>query len=116
MKIVFACTPDFAASALDAIVRAAPDAGWTVPLVLTQPDRPAGRGMKMQASPVQQRALVHGLAVDTPSSLRKGDSAALAQARLKAVAPDVLVVAAYGFILPPAGVPLPGGRTAEARV
>ena len=101
MKIVFAGTPDFAAAALDAIVSAAPDAGWTVPLVLTQPDRPAGRGMKMQASPVKQRALAHGLEVDTPSSLRKGDSATMAQARLKAVAPDVLVVAAYGLILPP---------------
>ena len=75
MKIVFAGTPDFAAAALDAIVSAAPDAGWTVPLVLTQPDRPAGRGMKMQASPVKQRALAHGLEVATPSSLRKGDSA-----------------------------------------
>ena len=109
MKIVFAGTPDFAAAALDAIVSAGPDAGWTVPLVLTQPDRPAGRGMKMQASPVKQRALAHGLEVDTPSSLRKGDSAAAAQARLKAVAPDVLVVVAYGLILPPEVLATPRG-------
>ena len=109
MKIVFAGTPDFAAAALDAIVSAATDAGWTLPLVLTQPDRPAGRGMKMQASPVKQRALALGLEVDTPSSLRKGDSAALAQARLKAVAPDVLVVAAYGLILPPEVLAIPQG-------
>ena len=109
MKIVFAGTPDFAATALDAIVSAAPEAGWTVPLVLTQPDRPAGRGMKMQASSVKQRALAHGLEVDTPSSLRKGDSATIAQARLKAVAPDVLVVAAYGLILPPEVLAIPGG-------
>src|SRR6188474_1287841 len=109
MKIVFAGTPDFAATALDAIVSAAPEAGWTVPLVLTQPDRPAGRGMNMQASSVKQRALAHGLEVDTPSSLRKGDSATIAQARLKAVAPDVLVVAAYGLILPPHVLAIPGG-------
>ncbi len=109
MRIVFAGTPDFAATALDAIVSAAPEAGWTVPLVLTQPDRPAGRGMKMQASSVKQRALAHGLEVDTPSSLRKGDSATMAQARLKAVAPDVLVVAAYGLILPPEVLAIPRG-------
>ncbi len=112
MRIVFAGTPDFAAVALDAIVSAAPDAGWTVPLVLTQPDRPAGRGMKMQASPVKQLALSHGLEVDTPSSLRKGDSAVAAQARLKAVAPDVLVVAAYGLILPPEVLAIPRGLRA----
>lgn len=109
MKIVFAGTPDFAAAALDAIVSAAPDAGWTVPLVLTQPDRPAGRGMKMQASPVKQRALAHGIEVDTPSSLRKGDSARAAQARLKEIEPDVLVVAAYGLILPAEVLAIPSG-------
>ncbi|HKO67085.1 MAG TPA: formyltransferase family protein, partial [Burkholderiaceae bacterium] len=109
MKIVFAGTPDFAATALDAIVRAAPEEGWTVPLVLTQPDRPAGRGMKMQASPVKQLAQSRGLDVDTPLSLRKGDSAVTAQARLKAIAPDVLVVAAYGLILPPEILAIPHG-------
>lgn len=109
MKIVFAGTPDFAATALDAIVRAAPEAGWTVPLVLTQPDRPAGRGMKMQASPVKQLALSRGLDVDTPLSLRKGDSAVAAQARLKSISPDVLVVAAYGLILPPEVLAIPHG-------
>jgi methionyl-tRNA formyltransferase len=108
MKIVFAGTPDFAAVALNAIVAAAPSAGWTVPLVLTQPDRPAGRGLKMQASPVKQLALAHGIDVDTPSSLRKGDSAA-AQTRLKAVEPDVIVVAAYGLILPPEVLAIPRG-------
>ena len=109
MKIVFAGTPDFAAAALDAIVSAAASAGWTVPLVLTQPDRPAGRGLQVQASPVKHRALAHGLEVDAPSSLRKGDSAAAAQARIKAVAPDVLVVAAYGLILPPEVLAIPRG-------
>ncbi len=109
MKIVFAGTPDFAAAALDAIVSAAPDAGWTVPLVLTQPDRPAGRGMKLQASPVRQRALTYGLEVATPSSLRKGDSAKAAHARLEEIEPDVLVVAAYGLILPPEVLAIPRG-------
>ena len=75
MRIVFAGTPDFAAAALDAIVSAAPSAGWTVPLVLTQPDRPAGRGLKLTASPVKQRAMAYGINVDTPASLRKGDAA-----------------------------------------
>ena len=111
MKIVFAGTPDFAAVALDAIVSAAPQAGWTVPLVLSQPDRPAGRGMKMHASPVKQLALSHGLEVDTPASLRKGDAASV-QARLKSVAPDVLVVAAYGLILPPEVLAIPRGLRA----
>ena len=109
MKIVFAGTPEFAAAALDAIVGVAPKAGWTVPLVLTQPDRPAGRGMKMHASPVKQLALSYGLEVDTPLSLRKGDSAVAVQARLKSIAPDVLVVAAYGLILPPEVLAIPRG-------
>ena len=59
MRVVFAGTPEFAAVALDALLRA----GFTVPLVLTQPDRPAGRGMKLQASAVKQRALAAGLPV-----------------------------------------------------
>ena len=109
MRIVFAGTPDFAAAALDAIVTAAPSAGWTVPLVLTQPDRPAGRGLKVAASPVKQLALARGIEVETPSSLRKGDSAAAARARLKAIAPDVLVVAAYGLILPQPVLDIPRG-------
>ena len=109
MKIVFAGTPDFAAVALEAIISAASGAGWTVPLVLTQPDRPAGRGLKLAASPVKQVALAHGIEVDTPSSLRKGDAALKAQARLSAVEPDVLVVAAYGLILPPQVLDIPRG-------
>ena len=109
MRIVFAGTPDFAAAALDAIVTAAPSAGWTVPLVLTQPDRPAGRGQKLTASPVKQLAMAHGIDVDTPASLRKGDAALAAQARLSSVAPDVLVVAAYGLILPQQVLDIPRG-------
>jgi methionyl-tRNA formyltransferase len=118
MRIVFAGTPEFAAQALAALVAAAPGAGWSIPLVLTQPDRPAGRGMKLTPSPVRQLAQAHGLATRTPItlSLKKGGPAAQAEHdALRAVAPDVLVVAAYGLILPqavldiPHGLPLAGG-------
>ena len=66
MKVIFAGTPEFARVALEHLLAA----GLTVPLVLTQPDRPAGRGMKLQASPVKQCALEHGTAVAQPRSLR----------------------------------------------
>lgn len=100
MRVVFAGTPDFARLALDAILAA----GHTVPLVLTQPDRPAGRGLKLTPSPVKQAALAAGIPVGQPRSLRlEGrypEEAALARDQLLAVAPDVMVVAAYGLILP----------------
>ena len=59
MRVIFAGTPEFARVALQALL----EAGFSVPLVLTQPDRPAGRGMKLQASPVKQLAQAHGIAV-----------------------------------------------------
>ena len=91
----FAGTPEFAATALEALV----DAGVTIPLVLTQPDRPQGRGLATAASPVKRLAQHHGLALAQPATLRDADTqAAIAAARL-----DVLVVAAYGLILPQAG-------------
>ncbi len=100
LRAAFAGTPEFARVALDAMLAA----GFEVPLVLTQPDRPAGRGMKLQASPVKQCALAHGLPVAQPRSLRLDgkypDEAAAGRAALEAAAPDVLVVAAYGLILP----------------
>lgn len=100
MRVVFAGTPEFAAVALDALL----GAGFTVPLVLTQPDRPAGRGMKLQASAVKQRALAAAIPVAQPQGLRlDGKYAVDAQAAhqaLQAAAPDVIVVAAYGLILP----------------
>jgi len=100
MRVMFAGTPEFAAVALARIQAA----GHTVPLVLTQPDRPAGRGMKLQASAVKQLALQHGMPVAQPRSLRldgkfPDDAAATQQAILDAQ-PDVMVVAAYGLILP----------------
>jgi len=100
MKIVFAGTPEFARVALQALV----EAGFSVPLVLTQPDRPAGRGMKLQASPVKQYALEQGMAVAQPRSLRLDgkfpEDAASARAALQAAQADAMVVAAYGLILP----------------
>ncbi len=100
MKVVFAGTPVFAAVALRALLAA----GFRVPLVLTQPDRPAGRGMKLQASPVKLLAQEHGLAVAQPRGLRLDgrypDDAAAAREALQAAGADAMVVAAYGLILP----------------
>ncbi|MDF1484618.1 methionyl-tRNA formyltransferase [Ramlibacter sp. H39-3-26] len=100
MKVIFAGTPEFASAAL----RQLHAAGHAVSLVLTQPDRPAGRGMKLQASAVKRFALDHGMPVAQPRSLRLDgrypDDAAHAQAKIAAADADVMVVAAYGLILP----------------
>ena len=100
MRVAFAGTPEFARVALQHIV----DAGYRPPLVLTQPDRPAGRGLKLQASAVKQLAIATGLAVAQPRSLRLDGKyphdAQAARAALLGAQPDVLVVAAYGLILP----------------
>lgn len=100
MRVIFAGTPEFARVALQQLV----DKGFTVPLVLTQPDRPAGRGMKLQASAVKQCAQAHGISVAQPRSLRldgkySADAASAREALLAARA-DVMIVAAYGLILP----------------
>ncbi|SIP88564.1 methionyl-tRNA formyltransferase [Aquipseudomonas alcaligenes] len=92
MRIVFAGTPEFAAQHLQALL----DAGREIVAVYTQPDRPAGRGQKLAPSPVKQLALQHGIAVYQPQTLR--DPAA--QAELAALTPDLMVVVAYGLILP----------------
>jgi len=99
MRIVFAGTPEFSAKALEAILAA----GHPVPLVLTQPDRPAGRGMSMQASPVKQLALKQSLPVSQAASLK---SAEARQPIIDAEA-DIMVVAAYGLILPQAVLDIP---------
>jgi methionyl-tRNA formyltransferase len=100
LKVGFAGTPEFAATALRALL----EAGIDVPLVLTQPDRPAGRGMKLQASPVKQLAQAHGIPVLQPRSLRldgkSPEDADTARVSLAAAGLDALVVAAYGLILP----------------
>lgn len=109
MRVAFAGTPELARMALLALQRA----GHALPLVLTQPDRPAGRGMKMQASPVKRAALELGLPVAQPRSLRLDgrypEDAAAARALLEQAAPQVMVVAAYGLILPPWTLALPTG-------
>jgi methionyl-tRNA formyltransferase len=101
MKVAFAGTPEFARVALEAIAKA----GFEIVLVLTQPDRPAGRGMKLQPSPVKAFAQAQGLALCQPAGLKLDGKYAVdaqaARAALEAVAPDVIVVAAYGLILPP---------------
>ena len=99
MKLIFAGTPEFAAIALAAILAA----GHEVALVLTQPDRPAGRGMALQASPVKRLAEQHGIPVFQPLTLKD----VAAQERVSAVGADVMVVAAYGLILPQAVLDMP---------
>jgi len=103
MKVVFAGTPEFAAQALAALHAA----GCEIVLVLTQPDRPAGRGLQLHASAVKQFALAHAIEVLQPLSLRmdspdalRAEQARAAHARLLAIDYDVMVVAAYGLILP----------------
>ncbi|RYX96862.1 MAG: methionyl-tRNA formyltransferase [Comamonadaceae bacterium] len=100
MRLIFAGTPEFARVALEKLHAA----GFEIPLVLTQPDRPAGRGMKLQASAVKQFAQSNGIAVAQPRSLRlEGkypEDAAAARDAIAAARADVMVVAAYGLILP----------------
>ena len=107
MKIIFAGTPEFAAVALKALH----EAGFQIPLVLTQPDRPAGRGMQLQASPVKQFALEHDIAVAQPVSLRLDgkypEAAKQAHELLRSTPHDVMVVAAYGLILPRSVLDIP---------
>lgn len=92
MKIIFAGTPDFAVPALRGLI----DAGHDIVMVLTQPDRPAGRGMKLRASPVKALAQTHSLNVYQPESLKSVD----VQAQIASMQADVMVVAAYGLIIP----------------
>ena len=92
LNIIFAGTPDFAAQHLQALL----DSEHNVIAVYTQPDKPSGRGKKLQASPVKQLAEAHNIPVYQPKSLRKEE----VQVELKALNADVMVVVAYGLILP----------------
>ncbi|CAN7146604.1 methionyl-tRNA formyltransferase [Pseudomonas solani] len=92
LRLVFAGTPEFAAEHLKALL----DTPHSIVAVYTQPDRPAGRGQKLMPSPVKQLALQHGIPVMQPPTLRDAD----AQAELKALGADLMVVVAYGLILP----------------
>ena len=99
MRLIFAGTPEFSALALKAIL----DAGHQVALVLTQPDRPSGRGMVLRSSPVKVAAQASGIEVFQPQSLKDSE----AQDHLRAVGADAMVVAAYGLILPQTVLDLP---------
>lgn len=99
LNIIFAGTPDFAAQHLQALL----NSQHNIVAVYTQPDKPAGRGKKLQASPVKQLAEQHRLPVYQPTSLRKADT----QATLAALRADVMVVVAYGLILPKAVLETP---------
>jgi len=92
MKLIFAGTPVFAQRALAALI----DAGHEIVLVLTRPDKPAGRGQQLLASPVKQLALAHGLPVFQPRTLREAQP----QQRIAQAGADAMIVAAYGLILP----------------
>ncbi len=99
MRVIFAGTPDFAVPTLAALI----GAGHEIVMVLTQPDRAAGRGMKLKASPVKELALKHGLAVFQPETLRDEE----VQRALLATHADVMVVAAYGLIIPAVVLSMP---------
>ena len=99
LRLCFAGTPDFSAAHLSALIAA----GHTIDAVYTQPDRPSGRGKKLQPSPVKAVAMAAGLEIRQPASLKTVE----AQQELAALAPDLLVVVAYGLILPQAVLELP---------
>ena len=99
MKIIFAGTPVFAAGSLEALI----NVGHEIVMVLTQPDRPAGRGMKLVASAVKQVAIKHDLPLLQPQTLKSPEI----QMQLKDLNADVMVVAAYGLILPKAVLTIP---------
>lgn len=99
MKIIFAGTPEFAVPALAALIQA----GHQIVMVLTQPDRPAGRGMKFKASPVKVLATEHQLNVFQPESLKSTE----VQAQIAEVNADVMIVAAYGLIIPTSVLNMP---------
>ena len=100
MNILFAGTPDFSVPSLQALL----DSPHDVVAVYTQPDRPAGRGRQMLASPVKQLAMKHNLPVCQPESLKP----ATVQQQLQNWQPDLMVVVAYGLLLPPAVLAIPG--------
>jgi methionyl-tRNA formyltransferase len=94
VRLIFCGTPEFAVGTLEAVIAA----GHEVALVVTQPDRAAGRGMEMHAPPVKQAALAHGIAVVQPEKIRNN---AEFRAQIEAVQPDAILVVAYGRIIPP---------------
>jgi len=94
LRIIYAGTPDFSVAALRALI----DASYDVIAVYTQPDRPAGRGRGLLASPVKQKALEYNIPVYQPTSLKDEQ----AQHELNTLNADLMIVTAYGLLLPPA--------------
>lgn len=108
MRILFAGTPFFAAEALESLIKE----HFDVAMVLSQPDRPAGRGRKLKSSEVKEIALRHGIPVETPLTLRKskgGEAVEKLYERLRSLQIDLFVVAAYGLILPEEFLEIPKG-------
>jgi len=103
LNIIYMGTPDFAVKPLEAIIKS----GENVVAVFTQPDKPKGRGFKLLPTPVKQTALSHDIPVYQPLSLKKGDDAVEAERIMRELAPDLIVVAAYGKILPKTILDLP---------
>lgn len=103
MKIIFMGTPDFAVPALDALR----SAGHEIACVFTREDKPRDRGKKIKPPPVKEYAEAHGIEVFQPFSLRKGEDAKKSLEKIKSIAPDVIIVAAYGQILPKEILELP---------
>ena len=103
MKIVFMGTPVFALECLEGLI----EAGHDIAAVFTQPDKPRNRGKQVTMTPVKECALEHDIPVYQPLSLRKGEDAERSLAVLKEIAPDCIVVVAYGQILPPKVLELP---------
>ena len=99
MRLIFAGTPEFAAVALEGLIKA----GHDIPLVLTQPDRPAGRGMKLRMSAVKEVALRHGLTVEQPINLKTE----VARKPILDAHAEAMIVAAYGLILPQVVLDMP---------
>jgi methionyl-tRNA formyltransferase len=100
LNLVFCGTPAFAVPTLDKLV----EAGFAVPLVVTQPDRPKGRGMELAPSPVKQRALQLGLQVSQPDKIKNNEEF---RGQLGGIAPDAIIVVGYGRIIPPWMIDLP---------
>lgn len=112
MKIIFAGTPTFASKALEKLI----EAGHEISLVLSQPDRPSGRGRKLKASEVKEVALQHEIPVETPVSLslkKNFEEATEIRRIMKEKSADVLVVAAYGLIIPQDVLDIPNGISRE---
>lgn len=101
LKVIFAGTPEFAAVSLEALIAKQQQLGIEIVAVYTQPDRKAGRGQKLTASPVKEVAIKHGIAIEQPATFKlSSDIGKVSRETLKNYQPDVMVVAAYGLILP----------------